>query len=145
MKTKGDRFFKILIIIGTVIFMLFWLFAFVFYFQVGKQKEMDVDWYNEYEEITDFHDVLDAANPVVELPETYDMAKGNYNVLEAKLPDDLKSYNSIDFYNSTDADVYINGELRYSFKDEYKSEYIGGLKKYHTFIMLQDGDEGGII
>ena len=145
MKTKGDNFFKVLIIIGTVIFMLFWLFAFAFYFRVGKQEELLVDWYNEYEEITDFHDVLDAANPIVELPKTYDMAKGNYNVLEAKLPDDISKYNSIDFYNSTDADVYINGELRYSYVDEAKNDYIGGLKKYHTFIMLQDGDEGGTI
>ncbi|MCR4611608.1 MAG: response regulator [Lachnospiraceae bacterium] len=143
---KRDKVDKVLITIGTIIFSAFIIFTLVFYIMdTVVTKSMIKDNENlQYEELTDWMTYYDGRNYQSSLPKDFDISDGKKVVLETKLPDNLDLMNTIDFYNSLDADVYVNDELRYSFKDN--NYFPGGvLKQFHSFIRLTPDDAGGTL
>ena len=143
-----ERVNKILIAIGAIIFAALVVFAAAFYvaenyFYGGKDDNSFM-----YTEITDWTATYKGNTYEVDLPEVFDVSDdelGQNVILEATLPDDLSTYNVLDFYNSTDGEVYINGERRYRFVSDNPLFTPRTLKQFHSYITLNPEDAGGII
>ena len=136
---------KILISIGTIIFAALVIFAALFYILVVRVYDTKSDEEAQYVEITDWKAIYHGDTYEVELPEVFDVSDDENVILQATLPDDLSICNVLDFYNSIDGEVYINGELRYRFAADSSLFPARTLKEFHTYIQLNPEDAGGTV
>ena len=134
---------KILLIICAIVFGIIVLFAAVF-FKVdsssGKKDEIDDI---SCEELKGWKAIYEGEEKEVDFPVSFDLTSNKEVILNNTLPSELDEEDAIDFYNSIDGDVYINGQLRYEYKE--KNSFGGIAKQFHTFIKLRPEDAGGTI
>ncbi|HAQ52375.1 MAG TPA: hypothetical protein DCR12_06380, partial [Lachnospiraceae bacterium] len=134
---------KILLIICAIVFGIIVLFATVF-FKVdsssGKEDKIDDI---SCEELKGWKAIYEGEEKEVDFPVSFDLTSNKEVILNNTLPSELDEEDAIDFYNSIDGDVYINGQLRYEYKE--KNSFGGIAKQFHTFIKLRPEDAGGTI
>ena len=145
MEYGRDKINKALMIAASIIFIVLVLFVIVFYtyyYRIDK-GEPNVD--TGYIEIYDWTASYDGKEYKVSLPDTFDISEGKQVILKSTLPSKIEGSKMIDFYNSLDGDVYINGQLRYSY-DNISYRILGGIvKQFHSFIEIGPSDENGTV
>lgn len=145
MEYGNNKVNKILLFVCGVLFGLLFCFVLGFYIYDSVNNE-EVDLVDtSYEELTDWTATYNGETYKTTLPDLFDISKGQEVVLETKLPADLEDYDLIDFYNSLDGDVYINGKLRYSYDRENEVIPGGVVKQFHSYIPLKPDDDNGIL
>lgn len=143
MNYNNNKLNKILVIICAILFGIIVLFAsLVFIIDTSRERDDRVE--NLYcDELEGWKILYDGQESDVKLPQTYDLSKGREVVLTTTLPEEIRREDAIDFYNSIDGDIYIDGQLRFDYTQE---GMLGGLsKQFHSFISLYPEDAGKTI
>lgn len=143
MNYNNNKINKILVIICAIIFSSIVLFATVYYVIDMNSGRTDRLSDANYEELKGWKVLYNGEEKNKELPQSYDVSSGKEVVLTNTLPDELEKGEVIDFYNSIDGEIYINGQLRFDFKEK---DTLGGItKQFHSFVKLNPEDAGGTI
>ena len=144
MEYKNNRLNKIGLIIAAILFIILVCFATAFYIYYSHYKKGAPSADLGYIELQDWKVSYDGAEYNTSLPDKFDISDGQTVVLTTTLPSNIEGSKMIDFFNSLDADLYINGELRYSYNDN--NTIPGGVvKQFHNFIEVGPQDSNGIL
>ena len=144
MEYKNNRLNKIGLIITAILFIILVCFATAFYYYYSHYKKGAPSTDLGYIELQDWKVSYDGAEYNTSLPDKFDISDGQTVVLTTTLPSNIEGSKMIDFFNSLDADLYINGELRYSYNGN--NTILGGIvKQFHNFIELGPQDSNGTL
>lgn len=144
MEYKNNRLNKIGLIIVAILFIMLVCFASLFciYYSFFKKGAPSADL--GYAELYDWKVTYEGEEYNTSLPDSFDISKGQTVVLTSRLPSNIEGSRTIDFFNSLDADLYINGVLRYSYNDN--DTVLGGIvKQFHSFIEIGPEDKNGVL
>ena len=135
---------KIGLIITAILFIILVCFATAFYYYYSHYKKGAPSTDLGCIELQDWKVSYDGAEYNTSLPDKFDISDGQTVVLTTTLPSNIEGSKMIDFFNSLDADLYINGELRYSYNGN--NTILGGIvKQFHNFIELGPQDSNGTL
>ena len=144
MEYKNNRLNKIGLIITAILFIILVCFATAFYYYYSHYKKGAPSADLGCIELQDWKVSYDGAEYNTSLPDKFDISDGQTVVLTTTLPSNIEGSKMIDFFNSLDADLYINGELRYSYNGN--NTILGGIvKQFHNFIELGPQDSNGTL
>ncbi len=140
---KGDKISRILTIVGFIIFLLFVVLASVFYLTGANLTKSRSERSLILDEMTDWTLIDGDGNASeVELPVSVPTEDRKRYTIVSTLPKDTSYYTALDFCNSVDADLYIDGRLRYQFNPPDSPVFDGGIKQFHTLVSLKPEDGG---
>lgn len=139
---KTNLFFQITLLLFGVLFVA----SMIFYFHYNatshkpRQVEHSYVYFNSWEVVHD-----DGSREPVELPSSFNCKNDEKLVIEAILPEVILETDWLNFNNGYDMDLYIDGELRKSFR-EADSDIPGGVVKgLKQFCKLYPEDAGKVI
>lgn len=139
---KKHTLFRILYIIFGLIFVS----SMLFYFQYNQRPKKPRQISHEY--ITFHQWVLvhdDGTREEVILPGPVNCKEDEKLVMEAVLPDNLTDAEWINYTNSFDCDLYIDGKLRKSFRASEVDLPGGAVKSIEQFCRLSSEDSNKVI